>query len=244
VASLIEYRIRWVERPKMPIPRLKIILPLAAAAAAAIAIPGCLGAQTVDTEAGMQLFTTKCGTCHTLKGAGTAATVGPNLDDAFRQARADGMDSDTVEGIVRQQIEIPRVTSPQDTKTYMPANLVTGQDAEDVAAYVASVAGVPGVKPPITGGGPGGQVFLSQGCGSCHTLKAANATGTVGPDLDEVLKGQDAAMILKSIVDPEADITQGFSAGIMPTTFAALPKDQLNDLVDFLIQSVKNDAGS
>jgi mono/diheme cytochrome c family protein len=227
----------------MPIPRFKIMLPIVAATAAAVAIPGCLGAQTVDVQNGQQLFTTKCGTCHTLKGAGTAATVGPNLDDAFRQARADGMDSDTVEGVVHRQIEIPRVTSPEDTKTYMPANLVTGQDAEDVAAYVASVAGVPGVKSPITGGGPGGQVFLSQGCGSCHTLKAANATGTVGPDLDEVMQGQDAAMILKSIVDPEADITPGFDAGIMPTTFAALPKNQLNDLVQFLIDSVKKDAG-
>jgi mono/diheme cytochrome c family protein len=227
----------------MPRARLKIILPLVAAAAAAVAIPGCIGAQTVDIQNGQQLFTTKCGTCHTLKGAGTAATVGPNLDDAFKQARADGMDSDTVEGVVRQQIDIPRFTSPKDTKTYMPADLVTGQNAEDVAAYVASVAGVPGVKPPITGGGPGGQVFLSQGCGSCHTLKAANATGTVGPDLDDVLKGQDAAMILKSIVDPEAQLTPGFPAGVMPTTFAALPKNQLNDLVDFLIQSIKKDAG-
>jgi mono/diheme cytochrome c family protein len=231
------------ERPTMPIPRLKIILPILAAAAAAIAIPGCLSAQTVDVQNGMQLFTTKCGTCHTLKGAGTAATVGPNLDDAFRQARADGMDSDTVEGIVRQQIDIPRATSPKNTRTYMPADLVEGQDAEDVAAYVASVAGVPGVKPPITGGGPGGQVFLSQGCGSCHALKAANATGTVGPDLDKVLQGQDAAMILKSIVDPAAATTPGFPPGVMPTTFAALPKNQLNDLVQFLIDSVKKDAG-
>jgi cytochrome c oxidase subunit 2 len=102
---------------------------------------------------------------------------------------------------------------------------------------------VPGVKPPFSGGGPGGQVFASQGCGSCHALKAANATGTIGPDLDKVLVGQAMAEILESIVDPGAKSTPGFPSGVMPDTFAALPKDQLNQLVDFLIKSVKKDGG-
>ena len=31
----------------------------------------------------------------------------------------------------------------------------------------------------------GEEVFASQGCGGCHTLSAADATGTVGPSLDE-----------------------------------------------------------
>ncbi len=47
----------------------------------------------------------------------------------------------------------------------------------------------PGAPPayPATSGGPSGEeVFGSAGCGSCHTLAAAGATGTVGPNLDEV----------------------------------------------------------
>ena len=77
----------------------------------------------------------------------------------------------------------------------MPANIVTGQDLEDVAAYVGLYAGVPGAAPPQVPGGPGAQVFANNGCGGCHTLAAAKAGGVTGPDLDEVLPGQSAAMI-------------------------------------------------
>jgi cytochrome c oxidase subunit 2 len=42
----------------------------------------------------------------------------------------------------------------------------------------------------------------SPACGSCHTLSDAGATGTIGPDLDKVLKGKDAAFIQQSIEEP------------------------------------------
>jgi cytochrome c oxidase subunit 2 len=75
-------------------------------------------------------------------------------------------------------------------------------------------------------------------CGSCHTLAEANASGTVGPDLDQVLKGKDAAFIHESIVDPDAEIASGFSAGIMPAVYGdQLDEQQLADLVAFLEQS-------
>src|SRR2546423_226305 len=68
----------------------------------------------------------------------------------------------------------------------MPADLVTGQDAVDVAAYVASVAstGGPGASP--TSVGTNGAAIFKTNCASCHTLAAAGATGTVGPDLDQL----------------------------------------------------------
>jgi mono/diheme cytochrome c family protein len=75
-------------------------------------------------------------------------------------------------------------------------------------------------------------------CSSCHTLAEANASGTVGPDLDQVLKGKDAAFIHESIVDPDAEIASGFSAGIMPAVYGdQLDEQQLADLVAFLEQS-------
>jgi len=81
----------------------------------------------------------------------------------------------------------------------------------------------------------GKQVFVGSGCASCHTLAAAGATGTVGPDLDEVLPGKDAAFIRESIVEPEAQIAPGYSAGIMPTTFkASLSSSELEAVVAFL----------
>ena len=56
-------------------------------------------------------------------------------------------------------------------------------------------------------------------CGTCHTLADAGATGQVGPDLDKVLKGKDAAFIKESILDPDTEIAPGFQPGIMPPNF-------------------------
>ena len=56
-------------------------------------------------------------------------------------------------------------------------------------------------------------------CGACHTLADAGTTGSVGPDLDKVLKGKDAAFIKESIVDPDTEIAPGFQAGIMPPNY-------------------------
>ena len=81
----------------------------------------------------------------------------------------------------------------------------------------------------------GKAVFQAQGCGGCHTFTAAGANGTVGPNLDEVLAGKDAAFVRESIVDPNAEVAQGFSAGVMPQDYEQkLSPKQLNDLVAFL----------
>ena len=102
-----------------------------------------------------------------------------------------------------------------------------------------------------TGGGGGGgnaaagkAVFAANTCASCHTFAPANATGTIGPNLDKAPE-QDAkadhnmdlaAFIKESIVNPDAYIAKGFSKGIMPTTFgSSLSKTQLNDLVAFIV---------
>src|SRR3954453_1460305 len=119
-----------------------------AAAAAVVGLTGCNLGPKANLDKGQQLFTQKCGSCHTLTGAGTNGTVGPNLDYAFKQARANGQDSDTFAGVIKAQVENPRPGVPQQVDVYMPPDIVTGDDLDDVAAYVASVAGVPGIKPP------------------------------------------------------------------------------------------------
>ncbi len=97
-----------------------------------------------------------------------------------------------------------------------------------------------------TGGGGGDAaagkiVWDDNGCGSCHTLAAAGATGTVGPDLDTAL-AKDAgstplpAFVKESIIDPEKVIASGFSGGIMPTTFSSLSHTDLNNLVALITQ--------
>ncbi len=97
---------------------------------------------------------------------------------------------------------------------------------------------------PTTTAAPGGgaengkQIFVAQGCGGCHALSAAGTNGTTGPDLDEVLEGLDEASIRESIVDPDAQIAEGFEAGLMPKDYGDKLSDQeLSDLVAFLLQS-------
>src|SRR5262245_47510172 len=83
-----------------------------------------------------------CGTCHTLANAGTTGTIGPNLDTTFGIVRAQGFDVSTIRDVVRGQIAYPETETAEGGQG-MPANLVTGQDAEDVADYVAECAALP-----------------------------------------------------------------------------------------------------
>jgi cytochrome c2 len=224
--------------------RLKPTLALCGAVLAIAVAAGCDAQEDANIDEGRALFIEQCGTCHKLDEAATTADVGPDLDAAFAAAREAGMDEDTIEGVVQSQIANPRMAAPDETDVYMPANLVEGQDAENVARYVATVAGVPGIMPPQAPGGPGGQVFANNGCGACHTFAAAESGGTVGPDLDEVLPGQDAAMIEESIVDPEAQPSQGFPAGVMPQDYGEqIPEEDLKLLVDFLLENAGNGGG-
>jgi plastocyanin len=121
--------------------------------ATAIALSGCAlnGAKTNLTN-GKEKFSDKCSSCHTLARANAKGNVGPNLDDAFRQSRADGLGESTFEGIVHQWILHPNRNVQVDPATgkeltLMPAGLVTGEDARDVAAYVASAVGQKGKDP-------------------------------------------------------------------------------------------------
>lgn len=226
------------DAPKNPLLRLMPLVALLALASAVL-LAGCSFQTSSDKDRGRMLFVQKCGTCHGLAQAGTKATVGPDLDSAFAQARADGMDSDTFKGVIAAQIENPRPVT-DNAATSMPAGLVEGQDAVDVAAYVASVAGIPGIKPPQAPGGPGGQVFANNGCGSCHVLQGAGSAGTTGPDLDKALKGKTASYIEESIVAPNAKIAKGYPPDVMPETFKSLPPDQLKQLVAFIVKSVNS----
>jgi mono/diheme cytochrome c family protein len=221
--------------------RAKLPLAAVAAALALAAFSGCDLQEEADAERGEQLFVARCGSCHALTAAGTNSNVGPDLDLAFRQARLNGMDQDTIEGVVESQIDNPRPASPEDTQVYMPADLVEGEDLRDVAAYVAGVAGVPGIQPPQFVA----QDFFATNCGSCHTLKAAGTTATVGPDLDQVLRGQSPQQVSEQIINPDSQITPGYQPNVMPSNFGdTLSPKELNQLVGYLLQSVGGGAAA
>jgi mono/diheme cytochrome c family protein len=217
---------------------------LAAVAAVALGLPlAACGRDEPDLSNGKALFVQRCGSCHALSRAGTQGQTGPNLDAAFRAALRAGESRDTVEGVVRDQISHVRRSSA------MPKNLVTGNDARDVAAYVAFAADRLGedqgalAQAGLEGATSGQQIFVAAGCGSCHKLAKAGTNGTIGPSLDDLASvagkqepGTSAEdYVRQSILDPEAFTVKGFQAGVMPSFKGRLDDKQVQALVDYLL---------
>jgi mono/diheme cytochrome c family protein len=210
-------------------------------AAVALSVAAC-GRDEADLSNGKALFTERCGSCHILGRAGTQGRTGPDLDAAFRTALADGMNRETVEGVVHKQILNPRKNSA------MPAELVTGDDARDVAAYVGFAAARPGedegalAEAGLAGARTGEQIFTAAGCGACHTLAKANASGNIGPSLDELAQsageqaGSPEDYVRESLIDPEAVVAEGFQSGVMPSYEGRLDDEQLQALVEYLLE--------
>ncbi|MBV9048182.1 MAG: c-type cytochrome [Solirubrobacterales bacterium] len=161
-------------------------LALLAGAVSLLALGGCaIKHPTGNVVRGKQLFVAHCASCHTLAHAQATGTVGPNLDDAFRQDRADGVKSTSIEGLISYWIEYP------NSRSVMPARLVTGQDAQDIAAYVSQVAAMPGqdtgalasavasvsTKPAVE---KNGVVEINANPNGLLRFQAASATATAG----------------------------------------------------------------
>ncbi len=103
---------------------------------AGLTVSACSATQDdadVDVVAGKRLFAERCGSCHILSRAETKGVAGPNLDEAFQQSLKDGLGRSGIRGAVRAQINAPSIGSG------MPADLVEGDQADQVAAYVAQV---------------------------------------------------------------------------------------------------------
>jgi mono/diheme cytochrome c family protein len=217
---------------------------LAAISAVAIALPlGACGRDDPDLENGKAKFVEKCGSCHALARAGTQGTTGPDLDKAFQAALADGFDRDTIEGVVHRQVLHPRSDSQ------MPAGLVKGGDATDVAAYVGYAADRSGddegalASAGLAQAKTGEQIFTAAGCAGCHTFSPAGSKGTIGPSLDElkteagkIEPGKSAEeYIRESLEEPDAFIVKGFP-NAMPSFKGRLTDAQIKAIVDYLLQ--------
>jgi cytochrome c oxidase subunit II len=89
----------------------------------------------------------------------------------------------------------------------------------------------------------GAALFKAQGCGGCHTFKAAGTSGTVGPDLDKLAQyaktanqGSLEAFTQESIANPSAYIEKGYP-NAMPNFGQTLSAKQIADLVAYLTQN-------
>ena len=117
------------------------------------------------------------------------------------------------------------------------ANVVSQEDFDKWLESKQSRGGTAG------GGATGGEevdgktLFLegngeSTACGACHTLADAGTTATTGPNLDEVLANMTPEQIKKQIADPNSEIAEGFSEGIMPDNYEQLlSPEELDALV-------------
>jgi mono/diheme cytochrome c family protein len=215
-----------------------VLVAAACAALLAAALSGCgTGGYTSEGSqgTGKKLFVQACGGCHTLADAGTNGTVGPNLDDAFAQAREAGMTSATFTQVVADQVKFPiEETStgapgmPDADATLPDCDDVEGdafcvedqeQAIQDVAAYVGAVAGT-----GVTAEQPtDGKSIFTSNCGSCHTLADAGTAGTVGPNLDQ-------ARPPKSLVVDR--VTNG--KGAMPSFKGSLDPAQIQAVADYV----------
>jgi mono/diheme cytochrome c family protein len=221
---------------------VKPLLAALGAAAVALTLAAC-GRDEPDLTNGKALFVENCGRCHILGRAATAGTQGPDLDAAFRAGLAAGMDRETVQGVVRRQIANVRRNS------IMPADLVTGEDARDVAAYVGFAAAKSGedqgalAQAGLAGAETGSQIFTAAGCGACHTFSEAGANGDIGPSLDELAQAAGERKpgtspedyVQESLLDPDAFTASGFQAGVMPSYEGRLNEEQVQALVEYLL---------
>jgi plastocyanin len=148
---------------------------------AVVALTGCELKDDGDNLVnGKTLFVDRCSQCHALARANAQGVVGPDLDQAWQQSEKDGFGRSTYEGLVHQQILEPNRNEQVDPVTgealpLMPPDLVTGEDAQDVAAYVAYAAARPGDdqgRLADVGGGPEGTAEPENG-----TLSIPVATG-------------------------------------------------------------------
>jgi cbb3-type cytochrome c oxidase subunit III len=197
--------------------------------AAVLVLAGCgtggLAKGRGDQDNGRKLFSAKCGGCHELAAAGTPSGVGPNLDFAFAQARAEGYKETAIREIVHEQIKYPGQfdtgNKSDELVTNMPPNLVRGQDAEDVAAFVAANAGKSGFAVAQKLASTNGKTIFKAKCGGCHTLADAGTKGTQGPNLD-ALKPPFA--VAKHQVEVGGGIMPAFKGTLTDKQIAAVAK--------------------
>ncbi|MCP4332433.1 MAG: c-type cytochrome [Gammaproteobacteria bacterium] len=175
-----------------------------------------------------------CGACHKI--AGQSGAIGPDLSSI-----GETRDSDYLRrAILDPNAEIAEGYPPN----LMPATYGSqfyAQELELLVAYMNASVGSAGgqtetavdTAPQAVSGSDGESLMTRHGCGACH--KFGTQVGAIGPDLSDIGASRDADFLRRSIVDPNADITEGYMSNLMPPIYAAqLSTEELELIVKYL----------
>lgn len=226
-----------------------------------------LGAMTMPqfVALGDKIFNGKgtCTLCHNpvVKRAPMLDVVASSALERLKDPRYKGKAKD-IAGYIDESMREPSayvvsgfgVTGTNDTVSPMP-NVTTGaiglKDAEvkAVIAYLEQLGGaeitveIPKEQPPAEekkeAAAPaktGEEVVKKYGCGGCH--KIAGEQGAIGPDLTKIGSKRNAAYLTRAVLDPNADIAEGFPSGMMPPDYKdKMTAGELQLLVNYLVKS-------
>ena len=201
-------------------PRAKAAGLISLGVAAVALFSGCDLNENADTDKGRDLFIANCGTCHYLNEAGTTGNLGPDLDAAFAASRNAGMDQDTIEGVVTDQISHPRQTDPSRPLLH--------------AARTSSPARTPTTSPPTSPRSPACPASSLRPSPAAPAARSTPATAAAAvtrsrsparpaPSARTSTRSSRASrrpQIEESIVDPNKEIVQGFQPNVMPSNYS------------------------
>ena len=190
-----------------------------------------------STDNGRTLFREKCASCHTLEAAGSTSEIGPNLDDSFAQARADGFKESAIRDIVADQIRDPGQYATGERQS---------RAAGEHAGEPRQGTGPRGrrrlrrgerrrerLRPAVAVSGTNGKTIFVAKCGSCHTLKEAGTTGTIGPNLDQLKPPFDRAK--KQVIN---------GGGVMPAFKGVLTDAQIDAVAKYVAEQAGKSGSS
>ncbi|NOZ06161.1 MAG: transporter substrate-binding domain-containing protein, partial [Chloroflexi bacterium] len=218
-----------------------------------------------DPAAGETLFKSDtingnpgCNTCHSLKQGETK--VGPSMAGIATDAAGDAKEAGlSTEDMLKQMITDPNAEIAGGFKAdVMPKDFgqkLTPQQLNDIVAYLMTLTEE---ETPAEGSSEGGSgavalppapdvatvapLFAKGNCGTCHTITGIEgAAGTIGPPLcgiaGEVRAGEDSLEdVNTAIVDPNAEIMEGYAANIMPTNYGkTFTAEEVNTMVAFIV---------
>lgn len=209
--------------------------------------PNLAIAEIGDPAGGARLWQSKrCSDCHSYAGRG--GEDAPPLD--FMRGHVSAREIADMSGRIWNHLP---AMLPHFREEKIPVPTFTQGEMADLVAFLHSGKGAKAAAPPAHPGmtgtqGMGGQmgaargkgVFLSAGCGACHTFAAAGTKATVGPNLDRTLTRRSGAFVREAILDPNASIAAGYQKGVMPTIYRSqLTMRQIDALIAFLLKEGK-----